>query len=124
MPCFNESYRPKIKPSISLHNINKYSIQNRLLLYAVGVVYFYYLTSNEMSRTGYFDENALMTGLVRREFSNERSITKHAEEIKQLRDDRYIISLKFYALLELAKFCSVLITLRVWAREVINSQFK
>ena len=61
-----------------------------LLLYALGVVYFYYLTSDEMSRKGYFDENALMTGMVRREFSNQRSIGKHAEDIKQLGDDRYV----------------------------------
>jgi hypothetical protein len=42
-----------------------------------------------MSRKGYFDENALMTGLVRREFSNQRSIAKHTEDIRQLGDDRY-----------------------------------
>ena len=61
----------------------------RLLLYVAGVVYFYYLTSDEMSRRGYFDENALMTGLVRREFSDQRSIAKHADDIKKLGGDRY-----------------------------------
>lgn len=61
----------------------------RLLLYVAGIVYFYALTSDEMSRRGYFDENALMTGLVRREFTDQKSISKHAEEIKQLGPDRY-----------------------------------
>lgn len=42
-----------------------------------------------MSRGGYFDENALMAGLVKREFDNQRSIAKHAVEIKKLGDDRY-----------------------------------
>ena len=55
----------------------------------VGVVYFYFLTSDEMSRRGYFDENALMTGLVRREFTNEKSIVRFAKEMEKFKHNRY-----------------------------------
>lgn len=59
-------------------------------------MYFYYLTSNELSRTGYFDENALMTGLVRREFSDHSSIANHAGELKRFENDRYPYSICKY----------------------------
>ena len=56
----------------------------------MGVVYFYFLTSDEMSRRGYFDENALMAGLVQSKFTNQRSISDFAAEIKGFNGDRYI----------------------------------
>ena len=54
----------------------------------VGAVYFCFLTSDELSRKGYFDENALMTSHVRREFANQRSLSKHAEEMDKLKHER------------------------------------
>ena len=68
----------------------------RLLLYLVGVVYFYFLTSDEMSRRGYFDENALMTGLVQSKFTNQKSISNFAKEIEMLKRDKYVAIPKIY----------------------------
>lgn len=64
----------------------------RLLLYMVGAVYFCFLTSDELSRRGYFDENALMTSHVRREFANQRSLSKHTEEMDKFKHGRRGIS--------------------------------
>lgn len=60
----------------------------RLLLYMVGAVYFCFLTSDGLSRSGYFDENALMTNHVRREFMNQKSLSKHTEEMNKFKHER------------------------------------
>lgn len=61
-----------------------FSLFSRFLLFVVGVVYLGMLSDDQMSRGSFFDENALMAGLVRREFSGAGSILRFADEMKNL----------------------------------------
>lgn len=49
------------------------------------------LPNEELSRKSFFDENALMAGLVRREFSNARAISRFADKMKNLPSNEYAI---------------------------------
>ena len=62
----------------------------RLLLYVVGLVLLCFLPNEDYSRRMFFDENALMAGLVRREFADQDSIRKFAEEIRNAEDEPYV----------------------------------
>ncbi|CAI8038880.1 Glycosylphosphatidylinositol anchor attachment 1 protein [Geodia barretti] len=52
-----------------------------ILLYLCGLVYLGMLPRDEFNRRSFVDENALMVGLVRREFRDSQSISDYAEEL-------------------------------------------
>ena len=47
------------------------------------------LPNEELCRKSFFDENALMAGLVRREFSDRRSISRFSDEMNNLPNNEY-----------------------------------
>ena len=53
----------------------------------VGLVLLCFLPNEDFSRRMFFDENALMAGLVRREFTDQSSIRKFAKEIQNAEDE-------------------------------------
>jgi glycosylphosphatidylinositol transamidase len=59
-----------------------------ILLYLCGLVYLGMLPRDEFNRRSFVDENALMVGLVRREFRDSQSISDFAEELADFRDDQ------------------------------------
>ena len=48
------------------------------------------LPNEELNRKAFFDENALMTGLVKREFRSQKSITNLASELHDIADGRSV----------------------------------
>ena len=56
----------------------------RALLFVVGLVFLYMLPKDEFNRKSFFDENALMVGLARREFRNQNSIGAFAKELQNI----------------------------------------
>ena len=73
-----------------------------------------------MSHKAFFDENALLAGVVRREFSDPNSIAKYAEDFKNLDGDKYvqIFSLymfKYHLSFDLAGFSGLKHNLLIWA---------
>lgn len=61
----------------------------RLLLYVAGLVYLFQLPRDEFNHRSFIDENALMVGLVRREFSNPDSISSYSRELQAVYGNRY-----------------------------------
>lgn len=57
------------------------------LLYLVGVVFLVMLPNDKFNRRNFFDENALMTGLVKREFMDAGSIREIANRLKSAASD-------------------------------------
>ena len=55
----------------------------RCLLYVVGVVFLVMLSKDSFNRKNFFDENALMAGLVKREFTDLLSINEYAKQLKK-----------------------------------------
>lgn len=53
-------------------------------LYLVGVVFLVMLPSDNFNRKNYFDENALMAGLVKRDFMDSASIADFVSRLKPL----------------------------------------
>ena len=62
----------------------------RCLLFIVGVVYLLALPKRDLSHKAFFDENALLAGVVRREFSDPTSIARYAEDFKNLEEDKCV----------------------------------
>lgn len=56
----------------------------------VGLVYLLQLPRDELNHRSFIDENALMTGLVRREFNDANSISHYAEQLEPVYDDRWV----------------------------------
>ena len=54
----------------------------RLLLYVAGLVYLSQLPRDEFNHRSFIDENALMVGLVRREFSDPNSISRYSRQLE------------------------------------------
>ena len=52
------------------------------LLYLVGVVVLVMLPNDNFNRKNFFDENALMAGLVKREFMDSASIANFVSRLK------------------------------------------
>lgn len=61
---------------------------SRILLYVVGLVYLCQLPRDEFNHRSFIDENALMTGLVRREFSDPYVISNLAKQLEDVYEDR------------------------------------
>lgn len=61
-----------------------------ILLYLCGLVYLGQLPRDELNHRSFIDENALMVGLVRREFSDSQSISDYAEELADFQDDQWV----------------------------------
>ena len=61
---------------------------SRLLLYVAGLVYLCQLPRDEFNHRSFIDENALMTGLVRREFSDPYAISNYAKQLEDVYEDR------------------------------------
>ena len=53
----------------------------------MGVVFLVMLPNDKFKRKNFFDENALMTGLVKREFMNAGSIQETANRLKSAASD-------------------------------------
>ncbi len=53
----------------------------------MGVAFLVMLPSENLNRRNYFDENALMTGLVKREFGDAESIMAYARMLKTVATD-------------------------------------
>ena len=53
-----------------------------------GLVYLSQLPRDEFNHRSFIDENALMAGLVKREFSNPDSISAFAEQMKDVYNNR------------------------------------
>lgn len=60
----------------------------RLLLYVAGLVYLAQLPRDEFNHRSFIDENALMAGLVKREFSDPNSIPTFTEQMEEVYDNR------------------------------------
>lgn len=58
----------------------------------VGLVYLFQLPRDELNHRSFIDENALMTGLVRREFNDANSLSHYAEQLEPVYDDRWVWS--------------------------------
>ncbi len=56
-------------------------------LYIVGVVFLVMLPNEKFSRRNFFDENALMAGLVKREFTDLGSLADFASKLKAVASD-------------------------------------
>ena len=54
----------------------------------VGLAYLCILPLEDMSRKSFFDENALMAGLVKREFSNRDSIARYSRGLRNTGRER------------------------------------
>lgn len=54
------------------------------VLYLAGLVYLLMLPNESFNRKNFFDENALMAGLVKREFNDLRLITEYAAKLKKV----------------------------------------
>ena len=53
----------------------------------VGLVYLFQLPRNEFSYRSFIDENALMAGLVKREFSASQIISDYAAQLEDVYND-------------------------------------
>ena len=62
----------------------------RVLLYLCGLVYLGLLPRDEFNHRSFIDENALMVGLVRREFRDKQSISNYAQELADFQDDEWV----------------------------------
>ena len=56
-------------------------------LYVLGLIFLLMLPNEQVNRKNFFDENALMAGLVKREFENVRSISEYANRLKKVASD-------------------------------------
>ena len=54
----------------------------RAVLYLAGLVYLVMLSNDKFNRKNFLDENALMAGLVKREFVDSGSIREFASRLK------------------------------------------
>ena len=54
----------------------------------VGLVYLFQLPRNEFNHRSFIDENALMAGLVKREFSASHLISDYTTQLEDVYDDR------------------------------------
>lgn len=57
------------------------------LLYMIGLIFLCFLPNEDYSRRMFFDENALMAGLVNREFEDHNTIKIFAEEIQMTENE-------------------------------------
>jgi len=55
----------------------------RFLLYVAGIVYMFLLPHENFNLRSYFDENALMAGLVRREYADLSSLAQYSKVMSQ-----------------------------------------
>lgn len=53
----------------------------------MGVVFLVMLPNEKFSRRNFFDENALMAGLVKREFTDSGSLADFASKLKAVASD-------------------------------------
>jgi len=53
------------------------------ILFVLGIAYLVLLSNQNFSRKNFIDENALMAGLVRREFADMASIKEYAKHLKK-----------------------------------------
>lgn len=67
--------------------LDHYFLFFSFLLYMVGLVFLCLLPNEDYSRRMFFDENALMAGLVNREFEGQNTIKKFAEEIQMAENE-------------------------------------
>lgn len=56
-------------------------------LYVVGVAFLVMLPNDSFNRKNFFDENALMAGLVKREFMDSASIVEFSNRLKPVASD-------------------------------------
>ena len=57
------------------------------ILYLAGLVYLVMLPHESLNRSNFFDENALMAGLVKREFTDLTSIKHYAAKLRNVAHD-------------------------------------
>ena len=53
----------------------------------LGLIFLLMLPNEQVNRKNFFDENALMAGLVKREFEDVRSISEYANRLKKVASD-------------------------------------
>ena len=63
---------------------------HRVLLFLCGLVHLGLLPRDDFNHRSFIDENALMAGLVRREFSDSQSISDYAEQLAGFHDDQWV----------------------------------
>ncbi|XP_064398574.1 glycosylphosphatidylinositol anchor attachment 1 protein-like [Halichondria panicea] len=59
------------------------------VLFVIGIVYLLSLPRRDLSHKAFFDENALLAGVVRREFADPNTIAKYAENIGNFGSDEF-----------------------------------
>ncbi len=55
----------------------------RFLLYMLGIIYMFLLPNENFNLRNFFDENALMAGLVRREYADLSSLAQYSKVLSQ-----------------------------------------
>lgn len=63
-----------------------------LFLYVAGLLYLAQLPRDEFNHRSFIDENALMAGLVKREFTSSQAISDLAAELEEVYNDRWVWS--------------------------------
>ena len=70
--------------------MNNTSFFSSIIFYVAGLVYLSQLPRDELNHRSFIDENALMTGLVKREFSSPQTITNYVNELETIYDHRWV----------------------------------
>ncbi len=70
---------------VGVRKINhKIHTLTRCILFLVGIVYLISLPRRDLSHKAFFDENALLAGVVRREFADPNTVAQYASEVERL----------------------------------------